>query len=147
MHATKSEIFACIFDLAGLQALKAHAADNLILVCRYGAAALARGLRSPDLDTLPERTRTLHRRPQERWLGERSMLQKLGLRVACLVALVRHKDYREKDATPRPAHARNTISQRGTGASQSRNWLAARDEPARGGQEAFARMRPTQRQA
>ena len=114
VHAIKSEIFACIFDLAVLQALKAHAADNLILVCRYGAAALARGLRSPDLDTLPERTRTLHRRPQERWLGERSMLQKLGLRVACLVAHVRLEDCQKVVAESRPVHATDATSQRGT---------------------------------
>ena len=52
------------------------------------ATALARGRRGLDKDTLPERTRTLHRRPQERWLGERSLLKNLGLRVASLVARV-----------------------------------------------------------
>ena len=69
--------------LIGVQALKgAHAADRRTLVCPYGAAALARGLRSPEHDTLAERTRALHRRPPEHWPGERSLLKNLGLRVA-----------------------------------------------------------------
>ena len=114
---------------------------------RMGATALARGRRGPDQDTLPDRTRALYTVVCAPPAVARSWLQKLGLRVACLVTLVRHKDYHEKDATPRPSHARNTISQRGTGASQSRNWLAARRAPIPGGQEAHAGKRPSQRQA
>ena len=59
-----------------------HAADSFALVCRYDATTLARGLRSPDQDTLPERTRALHRRPQDIRLGMCSLLKNLGLRVA-----------------------------------------------------------------
>ena len=79
---------------------------------RMHATALARGRRGLDKDTLPERTRAPYTLVCAPPAGARSMLKKLGLRVACLVALVPLKDYREKDATPRPAHARNAISQR-----------------------------------
>ena len=105
---------------------------------RMHATALARGRRGPDQDMLPDRTRALYTVVCAPPAVARSWLQKLGLRVACLVALVPLKDYHENHAERRPAHARDAISQQLASASQSRHSRAARDEPARGGQEAFA---------
>ena len=49
---------------------------------RMRATALARGLRDPRHDTLPERTRALHTLVCAPPAGVRSMLKNLGLRVA-----------------------------------------------------------------
>ena len=54
---------------------------------RIDATALARGLRGPDLDTLPDRTRALHTLMCAPLADARSMLKKLWSRAACLVPL------------------------------------------------------------
>ena len=114
---------------------------------RMHATALARGRRGPDQDTLPDRTRALYTVVCAPPAVARSWLQKLGLRVACLVAHVRLEDCHKLVAQSRPAHASDAISQRGAVAYKNRELLAVRDEPALGGQEAPAGKRPTQRQA
>ena len=66
------------------------------------------------------------------------MLEKLGLRVACLVALVPFEDYYEVDAETRPVHATDAINKLAAKAYQTLHWLAARRVPQPGGPEAFA---------